>query len=235
MVVMKRRAVAMTMMLFTASALPKPEVRDRAELPAREYVLPTAPSAMVQGPLTQWKSLVGNLERDTLSDLETFDIVDPILLRERYLWLALMAQWRADSGSVRAWQGRARRLQDTPPSKWVSGVLNELIVEDLTAPRRARAKTLRDAVRARFGAMPIDVVGPTLRSFRDQLQSMTEGALLETYKKKVDPQVVFSGNKVTASLAMQILGGALQRAHALPRKRDLVDGLTDVIEGRVGR
>lgn len=193
-----------------------------------EYLLPAKPSEMIAGPLKRWDALATQMEADIRAELDAGRVTESAQLRERYLWLAQIAQLRGRAGEVRAWQERARRLQNDPVAKHLSGVLNELVADAMAAPRRNDA-ALRAAVRKRFAAMPWDVVGATVRSFRAQLAASTPEGLVDLYRKRADQQVSFSGLRVTLGLAMQVLGASLQHSQVLPLSSVLVAGLDEVI------
>lgn len=224
----QRRTLLLALASCPAAGMAATEVKQPQELAPGEHLLPATPSEMVAGPLKLWEPLAVRMEAEIHAELAAAQGGDAAWFRDRYLWLAQIAQLSARPGEVRAWQQRARRLQSDPVAKHLSGVVNELVADAVAAPRRNDA-ALRVAVRKRFAAMPWDVVGASVRSFRAQLAASTQAGLVEAYRKRADQQVSFSGLRVTLGLAMQILGGSLQHSQVLPRSAALVAGLDDVL------
>jgi len=191
------------------------------------YTLDPTPSAMLSWPLERWLPLAANVESDLLRDLDRAGVESQAFRRDRYMWLALIAQLRGDWQRVPALVERARRLHDEPAARMTAGLVNQLMAEQQLG--RHNEAWLRRATRDRFAALPWAVVGPTVQRLQQQLQAMDGEVLRARVAAQVDEVAKGTQGRATLALTMQLIGARLQLAHALPHRDALVQGLSEVI------
>lgn len=212
---------------FADEAKPVQVQPAKGPLAKGEYQLTAKPSEMLGWSPQQLKPLADQLDADIRAELDDNSVSTRVGVQQRFSWLSLLAQLRGDWSGVKAYGERARRLQESKAGSLTAGVINELLVEEIA--HRRGAAWLRKATRERFAAMPWDEIEGVVKASAKALAAMDAIDIVMAFEKRVDPQVEFSGGRVSAGLAMQIIGARVQMMHGLPMKKVLAEGLNDVI------
>jgi subtilisin family serine protease len=215
-----------------AAPAAKQPITSADQLPRRTVTLAKLPSELLEGPLADVLALATALERQTLSDLATYDIRDAATLRGLHGYLLAVAQLRGDWKAAAVQSARLRELQDKPAQRLTTGVLADAIGEVKAAGGSAEAQrtALAKLVEQRYGALPWAEVQDTVKALRGSLEVANPQLVIGTFRQQVD-LVAKNGNMVVPEgLAAAIVGTRAQLDVVVPLKDAIVAGLTPVIE-----
>lgn len=191
------------------------------------YQLDMAASATLQWPLERWQLSAQDIERDLRAELESDAPMKDAQRRERYSWMAQLAQLRGDWPAARDWWRKARALHESELGRQTAGLLNELLVEQQLAQQDEAA--LSKSVYERFATLPWTLVEGVVRNLRKGIAGLSAESTEAFLTRRVDVSTAFTKGRVNQALYMQILGARLQLAQVLPHREALLAGLDGLL------
>jgi subtilisin family serine protease len=216
----------------TANTNGKTPITRADQLPRRTYTLAKLPSELLEGPMADLAPLIEALQRDTLSDLATYDIQDAAALRSLHGLLLSLAMMRGDTAEVKARGAAIRALQDKPGLKLTSALANEAVAEARAAggDTAAQAARLQAQLTERLAALPWSEVENEIKGTKSAFEVMNPSLTVTAFRNQLDPVARNANLAVPAGVAASVLATRAQRDHVVPMRGALLAAYSAVVD-----
>ena len=223
---MKIHTLALAAALALTPALAEKKVITSADqLPRREYAIPKVPSELVTGPKSDIDAAAAAMDRDLANDLETLEIRDRATLTAMLNARAAFAVHRGDYKAAQGFLREVRALQEKAADKLLSGVTMESILQ-----ARIDGGSAAAILAAKWGALPWEVVGTSLKGAKSSLELMSREVVIGAIKTNLDPAATNLGLKVPGAMVTNVVAVRNNFELVLPVRDGLVAALQDLVD-----
>jgi hypothetical protein len=202
------------------------------QLPRRIYAVGKLPSELLTAPKPELDALIGQLDHDTATDLETLDIPDRAARAAMLNTRAQIAIHRGDYKAAKDWLLQIRAEQEKAAERLTSGAFLEAILD-----ARIKGGTLDEqrafykaSISAIYGAMPWMVVGDNLKQAKAGMEMASREVTIGGVKASLDPAAQNLGLNVPASFVVSIVSARNMFEHVFAFRDDTVAVLQEIVD-----